>query len=113
MAESESIELIENTLIEHSKNLTALIETQNAVISWAKSITMDMQFITKQILKHRLIEFEKPKHTLKGLETQVVELEGMARYTLDAVNRLLPLQEKLESHLQSSKRKLIYTIKEG
>ncbi len=86
----ESINFIEEVLLEHSKNLTDLIQHTH--------------FLTEQILKHRLTEFKKPPRNMQAMLSQLEPLEGMARYTLDAVNRLLPLQEKLETHIASKTR---------
>ncbi len=77
---SESIDLIETILIEHIK---CLIE-----------ISKQFDFITEQLLRHRMIEFKKPPRNMSALVAQLEPIDGMARYTLDAVNRLLPLLEK-------------------
>ncbi len=77
---SDSIALIETTLIEHTK---CLIE-----------IAKQFDFITEQMLIHRSIEFKRPPKNLPILNAQLEEIEGMARYTLEAVNKLKSLKEE-------------------
>ncbi len=87
----QTIALIEETLINHSKNLIAILE--------------QFDFLTLELLKHRIVESKKPPKNMPALIAQIEPIEGMAHYCLDAINRLFPLQEKLEAHLMASKRK--------
>ena len=97
----ESIALIEDALIEHEKVLI-LIKVQ-------------LDFLLGELLKHRLIEFKRPPKNMKELVAQLEPIEGMARYCLDAINRLLPLQEKVDTLYTKSNTIYIYSniVEEG
>ena len=64
----------------------------NAVIGFLKQVTTQMDYLNYEILKHRTVEFEKPKYGMKELIRDFEELQGRVEYLTRKIDGRKPFE---------------------